>query len=64
MVYYINPVNPKTWLDCLLTDENSEKLDIIHLEVVDLFKIPNADKLDENERAIVMDYITQIAIII
>ena len=45
MVTFNLPENPKTWLERLLTDETSEKLDTIHPEVVDLFKIPNADKI-------------------
>ena len=49
------PVNPKNWLERLSTDETSEKLDEIHPEVIDFFKILKVDKLEENTRAIIMD---------
>lgn len=56
-----HPENPKTWLERLLTDETSKKLDTIHPEVVDLFKIQNTDKLDKNTRVNLVDSVTKIA---
>ena len=52
---------PKTWPEHSSTDETSETLDAIHPEVVDLFKMLNADKLDKNARANLMNSITKIA---
>ena len=55
------PETPKTWLKRLSTDETSKQLDAIHPEFINLFKIENADKLDENARAKYLDSITKIA---
>ena len=54
------PETPKTWLERLSTDETSKQLDAIHPEFINLFKIENGDKLDENARAKILDSITKI----
>ena len=51
---------PTTWLERLVQDESSAQLDSIHEEVVDLFKIINADALDDDERAKMMEEITKV----
>ena len=51
---------PTTWLERLVQDESSAQLDSIHEEVVDLFKIINADALDDDERAKMMEKITKV----
>ena len=55
-----SPETPKTWLERLSTDETSKQLDAIHPEFINLFKIENGDKLDENARAKILDSITKI----
>ena len=52
---------PTTWLERLETDESSKQLDSIHQEVVDLFKIPNADPLSDDARAKMMERISKIS---
>ena len=49
-----NQVDPTTWLERLTQDDSSAGLDSIHQEVVDLFKIPNADVLNDVARANMM----------
>ena len=52
--------NPTTWLDRLQTDEASDKLDSIHEDVVDLFKINDATPIDDDSRTKMLDRITKI----
>ena len=52
--------NPTTWLERLQTDEASDKLDSIHEDVVDLFKINDATPLDDDSRTKMLDRITKI----
>ena len=52
--------NPTTWLDRLQTDEASDKLNSIHEDVVDLFKINDATPTDDDSRTKMLDRITKI----
>ena len=53
--------DPKNWLERLQQDKSSDQLDSIHEEVVDLFKIINADALSDDERAKMLEKITKIS---
>ena len=48
---------PKTWAETFRTTPESTALNKIHGEVVDLFKVTSADKLDENSRQKMFDQV-------